>query len=109
MTKHITHKYICDRLFVIILLVPFRPPLPISLSCCQRNGWETASGIVNSWPRHLLHRKWQLNISHKLNIASDTYMTICTQASGEMFIMALSPKKRKTGALGKLSTGDILS
>lgn len=63
-------------------------------------GWEMDSGIVNSWPWHLLHRKWQLNISHKLTIASGTYMTTSTQAREEMFIMALSPKK-KIGPLGK--------
>lgn len=101
MTKHITHTYICDHTFVIVLMVSFRPHLLTSLSYCQRNGWEMASEIVNRWPWHLLHRKWQLNISHKLNIASETYIAIYTQASREMFIMALSPKK-KTGLLGKL-------
>lgn len=34
------------------------------------------------------------DISHKLNIVSGVYGTICPQASGEVFLVALSPKKR---------------
>lgn len=98
MTKHVTHTYICECSSG--LLSSFKPPLPTSLSCWERKAgrWTQARWTVGPW--HLLHRKWQLNISHKLTIASGTYMTTSTQAREEMFMMALSPKK-KIGPLGK--------